>query len=190
MAVPYTPDAVKVIRSAADSGQSRRTVRAALGWDDGMLDRICRRHGIMLAREAPSGMDASAAAAIAAAAKDVPVGQPPAKSRTPRWATTLSLYVTAAMKARLQAQAEARATSLSASIVDMLEAALASGAAANCRPYVGERRRVYITVGLHAEVKDRLRTIAQQGAHGSPAALAASIIDRHLKVVARRSAAS
>ena len=49
MPVPYTPSAVKTLRFAADGGKSRAALSKLLDWDLGMLDRVCARHGIIVA---------------------------------------------------------------------------------------------------------------------------------------------
>lgn len=43
--IPYTPDAVRTIRTLA-AVSSRAAIKQTLGWSDDMLDRVARRHSI------------------------------------------------------------------------------------------------------------------------------------------------
>lgn len=46
MPMPYTREALDMIRHAARGGYSRAELRDALGWDDATIDRRCHDHGI------------------------------------------------------------------------------------------------------------------------------------------------
>ena len=48
MPVPYTMEAVAALRHAERIGVPAQEVQAQLGWDGGMMMRVCRKHGIGL----------------------------------------------------------------------------------------------------------------------------------------------
>lgn len=49
MPVPYTRDAIEQLRAAARTGLPHDAVVAKLGWSPGMIERVCRDHGIVIA---------------------------------------------------------------------------------------------------------------------------------------------
>lgn len=48
MSVPYTIDAVKMLRYQAANHTPASDIQQILGWDASMLERVCRKHGIGL----------------------------------------------------------------------------------------------------------------------------------------------
>ncbi|HXJ00955.1 MAG TPA: hypothetical protein VNH44_07015 [Micropepsaceae bacterium] len=56
--IPYTRDAIAQLREAARKSTPHNAIIAQFGWSAGMLDRVCRDHGIRIAPPATTNAQA------------------------------------------------------------------------------------------------------------------------------------
>lgn len=54
MLIPYTREAIALLRTAARNSTPRYALIVQFGWSPGMLERVCRDHGIAIAPPASS----------------------------------------------------------------------------------------------------------------------------------------
>ena len=182
--MPYTPDAVRIIRSAPKSGLGRAAILAQLGWDDAMLDRVCQRHGIdfrALATPPPT-----AAPETATVKTPLPAlarrshRRSPAPATVPRDMTSIMICVSATAKEALQSAAHAAWSAVGLLANTMLMQSLASGEAARCPEYQGPRRGCYVSIAMERSMRAALKQAMAAAGHPNMSIFGAAIIERHL----------
>jgi len=178
MPAQYTADAIRAIWFAAHNFQSPTTIRAELGWSDGMFNRICARHGIRfdIASRIPAARPQIATVARVA---------PAVASRSK--AVHLTVAVSTATRNEFIRLAAARDEAVSCYIADLLADALGSGEAAACIPYRGEPRGTYVNTTVAPPIRDALARV-MRNRHSSMSALIAAVMEWHLVVNEKRSA--
>lgn len=176
MRVPYTPDAVKAIRHAANDGQSRGDVQVAFGWDAGMLDRVCRQHGIELRAGEPPKVEPARSVLTLVRAK----AERPLIPKSEPHHVTISISVNPDVYARLKYEARARQEPPSAYVRHLMTQALLSGEAARCPKYRGDAARSR-AIGVHVSIECRAGLLAAMAKSRctSMSEFGAAIIEQH-----------
>lgn len=187
MAVPYTPDAVKAIRFAFNSGRSRTDIQDHLGWSDSMFDRVCNLHGIEYGRGAQRAVvdadDDSGPTLSAKSVHRVAARRGEEKLPQPNQHTTFTVCLNVAQRNELVRRARQEEVALSTVIRNILLAWLESGAAGRCGIYRGDSRSAYATISIRRSDKDALIAAMVAARHQNLSEFCAAILQRHLASV-------
>lgn len=187
---PYTPNAVMKIKQAIDDGVPPSLVRAHLGWDSEMFERICRRHAIGLVQSSSADENANVNPRWHAPVVQRPQREKPGRLRGGRINVTIAL--TRSLLARLDRYATRAGlphTRASGLIVEEYLREHESGEIVLTRAtYYGEGSSKFVKVSLFEETAQVLTAEAMLRPHrtASLGRLVKAIIVRHFESVASR----
>jgi hypothetical protein len=179
---PYTPATVDLIRDAATQGKRRGEIRNDLGWDDGMLDRICQRHSIVFynSSDAPQKPSSKTDNQVCSRSQSAGIHHDTHPNQVGLDRTSITICISPTSRARLESCGDQHLSGYCSMILH--EANLAGFP--NWHAYRGDQRVEYVTVVMSRDEKIRLTQAANK--HGeSLSSFCAAVLERHLEGVAQ-----